>query len=386
MITKEMKNKKSNPKQKIKKLKILMLNYEFPPLGGGASPVSYEIAKGYVKLGHKVDVVTMGFKDLPSYEVKEGINIYRVKCLRSKKEICHPWEQLTYIISAKRFLKKHMKTHSYDINHTHFIIPTGIVALWLKKKYNLPYIITSHGSDVLGYNNKRIFKYIYPLVKKQWKQVIKEAKYVTTPSQFLQDKIKEITKQGNFVVINNGIDPKKFKPMKKEKRILVVARLFENKGVQDILDALKPISQELKQKGWKVDIVGEGPYRTFLERKAIENNLQDLVIFHGWVDNNSKEMKELYGKATIFISASWFESFGLTLLEAISAKCYPLVSDIEGYKEMLNKNEYFFKVKDINNLREKIKKTLNKKELNSPDLKDKFEWNNIIKEFEEVLK
>ena len=35
----------------IKKLKILVLNYEFPPLGGGASPVSYEIAKGYVKLG-----------------------------------------------------------------------------------------------------------------------------------------------------------------------------------------------------------------------------------------------------------------------------------------------------------------------------------------------
>jgi len=36
-------------KMKDKKLKILMLNYEFPPLGGGASPVSYEIAKGYVK-------------------------------------------------------------------------------------------------------------------------------------------------------------------------------------------------------------------------------------------------------------------------------------------------------------------------------------------------
>jgi len=28
-----------------KAMKILMLNYEFPPLGGGASPVSYEIAK-----------------------------------------------------------------------------------------------------------------------------------------------------------------------------------------------------------------------------------------------------------------------------------------------------------------------------------------------------
>ena len=80
------------------KKRVLMLNYEFPtrtpiltqqtpilnptsnkssikwkcsPLGGGASPVSYEIAKGYVKLGHKVDVVTMGFKDLPKFEKKD---------------------------------------------------------------------------------------------------------------------------------------------------------------------------------------------------------------------------------------------------------------------------------------------------------------------------
>lgn len=56
-----------------KKLKILMLNYEFPPLGGGAAPVSYELAKGYAKKGHSVNVVTMGFKGLPEYEEKEGI-------------------------------------------------------------------------------------------------------------------------------------------------------------------------------------------------------------------------------------------------------------------------------------------------------------------------
>jgi glycosyltransferase involved in cell wall biosynthesis len=195
-----------------KKLKILMLNYEFPPLGGGASPVSYEIAKGYAQLGHSVDVVTMGYKELPSFEKKDGINIYRVKCMRKKKEICQPWEQLSYVHFAKKFLKEHLKTHSYDINHTHFIIPTGLVSLWLKKKYNLPYIITSHGSDVIGYNNKRAFKYLYPLLKGKWKKIIKEAKFVTTPSEFLQDKIREITREGNFTVIYNGIDKDKFKP------------------------------------------------------------------------------------------------------------------------------------------------------------------------------
>jgi len=49
----------------MKNKRILILNYEFPPLGSGASPVSYEIAKGYAKLGHSVSVVTMGFKGLP---------------------------------------------------------------------------------------------------------------------------------------------------------------------------------------------------------------------------------------------------------------------------------------------------------------------------------
>ncbi len=51
----------------LEKLNILILNYEFPPLGGGASPVSYEIAKGYVGLGHEVSVVTMSYPGLNDF-------------------------------------------------------------------------------------------------------------------------------------------------------------------------------------------------------------------------------------------------------------------------------------------------------------------------------
>jgi len=364
-------------KTKNKKLRILVLNYEFPPLGGGASPVSYEISKGYVNLGHKVDVVTMGFKGLPKFEEKDGINIYRVPCLRSKKEICHPWEQLTYIISAKSFLKEHLKTNSYDICHCHFIIPTGVVALWLKKEYGIQYVITSHGSDVLGYNKR--FKYLYPILATKWKEIIKESKLTITPSKFLQNKIKEQTNKGKFVVIPNGIDPTKFKPMKKEKRILVVARLFPNKGVQDILDALKDINLD----DWKVDIVGEGPYRQFLENKSRENGLQDSVKFHGWIDNNSKKMKDLYGKASIFISASYFENMSIVLLEALASGCHVIASNVGGNPEVVNK-DCLFEARDINGLKEKIRKALELKYKHIL-LDKKFDWNKIIKEYEEVL-
>ena len=66
-------------------MKILVLNYEFPPLGGGASPVSKEIAVQLQRMGHRDTVVTMGFEGLPAYEEIEGVRVYRLKCWRSKK-------------------------------------------------------------------------------------------------------------------------------------------------------------------------------------------------------------------------------------------------------------------------------------------------------------
>ena len=45
-----------------------MLNYEYPPLGGGASPVTKSLAEELVTLGHTVDVVTMSFKGLKEKE------------------------------------------------------------------------------------------------------------------------------------------------------------------------------------------------------------------------------------------------------------------------------------------------------------------------------
>ncbi len=80
--------------------RILILNYEFPPLGGGASPVSYELAKRLAETGeYDIDVITMRYKGLPAYEeIYPNLRVHRVWSLRSKKEMCYPWEQLTYLV------------------------------------------------------------------------------------------------------------------------------------------------------------------------------------------------------------------------------------------------------------------------------------------------
>ncbi len=360
-------------------MKILVLNYEFPPIGGGGSPVSYEISKRYVRLGHEVDVVTMNYRGMPFCEVIDGIKIYRVKCWRSKKEVCHPWEQMTYLISAKRFLKKLLKEKSYDINHTHFIIPTGVLAAWLYEKYKLPYIITSHGSDVLGYNKR--FAFLYPLLKKPWIKIAANAKCITAPSDFLKNKIEDITTKGRVETITNGLDLSEFIPMKKENRILVVARLFKNKGVRDILEALSKIDL----KDWTVDIVGHGPVFDELKEFCSSSNLKDRVRFAGWIDHKDKKIKEFYGRARIFISASYFESFGQVVLEAISSGCYPILSDIEAHRSIVKEDEYFFKIGNADQLRNKIKDTIEKMPLKFNINIDRFQWDNVIKDYERIL-
>ena len=334
--------------------------------------MSYEIAHGYARRGHTVDVVTMGFKDLPSREEVEGISIFRVKCLRARKEICHPWEQLSYLASARSFLMDRLKETRYDICHTHFIIPTGVLALWVKRRFGLEYVLTAHGSDVLGYNRR--FALIYPFIGRPWKNIVRGARYVTAPSDFLIQRMRAIIDLTTYVTIPNGIDLKRFRPMKKRRSILLVARLFQNKGVQDVLHALSGVNLN----GWRVDIVGDGPYRQPLVELCNRLGLNKAVRFHGWIDNDSAAMKELYGRASVYISASYFESFGLTVLESLSAGCYPVLSDIGGHRFIVDDDRFFFPPGDSEALRLRLQEAIDRgaKEFHI-DI-SRFTWDRIV--------
>ncbi|MDK2907718.1 MAG: L-malate glycosyltransferase [Candidatus Woesearchaeota archaeon] len=366
-----------------------MLNYEFPPLGGGASPVSYEIAKGYVRLGHRVTVVTMGYRGLPKHEVKDGIEIYRVPCLRSKKEICHPWEQLTYNISAKRFLRKHLKHNHYDINHTHFIIPTGIVSLWVKKKFGIPYIITSHGSDVPGYNKDR-FKFLHKFTKPILNVVCRDALIVTVPSNSLRNLIlKNINPdlKKKTIVLPNGSSDFYMKGIKKENIIVSSGRMHVGKGFQYIIRAFN----ELNPESWKLFLLGDGPYKKELVKNAKGN---PNIIFTGWINNNTKRYRSILNKAKIFVLLSEFESQGIVYLEAMSAGCAILASNISACKETVSPNVgYLVNRKNIAEIKKKLKELMyDDVRLNQMMSKarkryeDNYKWDKIIKKYEALLR
>ena len=68
-----------------KPLKWLLINYEFPPLGGGAGVATQSFARELAGLGHEVTVLTTRLRNQPGRELTDGYLVLRVRCLRRKK-------------------------------------------------------------------------------------------------------------------------------------------------------------------------------------------------------------------------------------------------------------------------------------------------------------
>jgi len=364
-------------------MNILMLNYEYPPLGGGASPVTKSLSEELVKLGHSVDVVTMGFKGLNQKEEINGVTIYRVPSIRKEQSVCQTHEMFSYCLSAYRFLPKLLKENEYDINHTHFIIPTGIVS-YLKRR--IPYIITSHGSDVPNYNPDR-FGLQHKLLKPLWNKIVKNAMCITTPTEYLKNLILEGCYYDKIKVIPNGIHSEKFIPKKKSEKILVVSRLFERKGVQYVINAMKDI------KDYELVICGDGPYKEQLEQQIskLDNNNIHLL---GYVSD--ERLKYEYETSSIFVFTSSAENFPVVLLEAMASGCAIITTNTTGCPEVVGDTASFVRPKNPEDIRNALIKLINNDELRSElgakarkRVEEEFAWEKIAKQYlsiyEEVI-
>ncbi len=328
----------------VNKKRLLLLNYEFPPLGGGASPVSYELAQQLAEHHNwEIDVVTMGFAGLAAYESPQpGLHIYRVPCWRQKKETCQPHEQLSYLLPAYWQCRALMRQHRYQMCHAHFLIPTAIVALILHWQYHLPYIVTSHGSDVPGFNPDR-FTFLHLFTQPLLKIIANTAAAVVAPSHYLAELI--LTKidpqlSSKLQYIPNGISLSRIKALPKKAILFSSGRLLPRKGFQYLIQAVSQLKTE-----FELHIAGDGPYRNELETLAKESLTK--VVFHGWLANTSKTYQELLGQASIYCLVSERENASVALLEAMAAKCAIITANTTGAAETVAKTGVLVAPRDV---------------------------------------
>ncbi|WP_307345103.1 glycosyltransferase family 4 protein [Metabacillus malikii] len=231
---------------------------------------------------------------------------------------------------------------SIDVLHAHSLFSDGGVAYYLKKKYNIPYVVAVRITDVDVF--LKYFFHLRPFMKK----ILLNASKII----FLSPNIKKsiIDNLGNDAIKNNIIGKSEIIPnavdnfwlknhyykednLQPELNLIQVGKLNKGKNPKTTILAVS----ELVNRGYdvKVDFVGEGQELNNLKKLVHELNLEDNVKFHGFIKDKSVLMN-LYRKANFFILPSYFETFGISYIEAMSQGLpviYSRNQGIDGYFE-----------------------------------------------------
>jgi glycosyltransferase involved in cell wall biosynthesis len=317
-------------------LKVLFINYEFPPIGGGGGNANAYIFAEFAKqVGIEIDCVTssIGTKD-EIHEYSKNIRLHRLAVGKKKLHFWTQREVMLFLWRAQRYSNRLVDKKRFDVCHAFFGFPSGYVAYLQRKR--LPYLVSLRGSDVPGFNPR--FSKQYVLLKPIFRQIWKNAGRVIANSAGLRDLAHDFMPELDIGIVPNGVNTDEFRAasfeMREPGRILCVSRLIERKGVQHLLEAMPAIVQEVANA--KLTIVGEGDLAEKLQRRSKSLRIQDRVEFLGHIPHS--DLPSWYRKAQLFVQPSYYEGMSNTVLEAMASGLPLIVSAEGGQEELMREN------------------------------------------------
>ncbi len=342
----------------MKKISILSLH-----LGYGGIEKSIVALANLLVEKYQVEIAcTYKLYDEPVFLLDPRVKvIYLTKYKPNKKEIKNSFKKYRFIKLFKEVLK-------------------GIKILNARKKTMIKYISNTNSDIIIA--TRDIFdewlgEYAKPNVLKigwehnHYHEDLKYADNITRCASNLDYLILVSKALRNFyrlklnktnckcVYIPNILDsfPSKCAPLK-EKRLVSVGRLSKEKGYMDLLGIYNILVK--KHPDWTLDIVGDGVERTNLEEYIKLHNLSDKVTLHGF--QNKEYIDKLLNKSSIYLMASYTESFGIVLIEAMShgLPCIAF-SSAEGARELIDsgRNGYLIKNRSVRAYIKKVEDLMN---------------------------
>ncbi len=320
-------------------MRLLILNYEYPPLGGGAGRCSLYQAEGLARLGHDVTVITTWFEGEKEIEVRDHFKLIRLKSKRKKVFRSNPMEMFSWGLKTFRYIRRNNLYLHTDLILAHFSLPGGMVALPLNLLYKTPYYIISHGQDIPWFSPKELFFY-HLIFYLPIKCICSRASKITVLSQQRLTELNRLINSKHHsknYIIPNGCDIDFFTPPKGIKendlfRILFAGRLTRQKDPFTLLKAVQILSDT--DTPFSLEIVGDGPLRRKMESFVKNHKLHKWIIFSGWVSR--EELREKYRNAHLFIITSIDEGQSLAMMEAIASGLYLFTTPVSGSESLIH--------------------------------------------------
>lgn len=327
-------------------MNILIVSHEYPPVGGGGANACKHLARHYAKKGHKVTIVTVAYQDTPDDECVDGVRIVRLHAKRAKVDTSSFKEMFSYLVRAYIYTDKLCKQEKFDVCQVFFGIPSGPIALHLKRKYHIPYVVRFGGGDIPGAQKRFgiVYKILSPIIRSIWKN----ANALVANSEVLRSKALSYENRYEVKIIPNGVDSgyyfrKTVYNVAEDIKMVFVSRLIEGKGLQYIIPRMTEIADRVGKR-ISLTIVGDGPYKNDLEALIDENN-REMVDFVG--RKTGEDLLKCYDDANIFILPSLSEGMPNVVLEAMSMGLPIAMTDCGGSKELIDGNGIVAKIEDF---------------------------------------
>lgn len=268
---------------------------------------------------------------IQSFKIGENITVYPTNS-RNK---------LFYIIDALLIIRKLIKNSKLKIKNLRndCVIScqdpfeTGIVGAIIKLFYDLPLHIQIHTD--LGHKYFRESSLLNKIRFMMSEFTLKYSDRVRVVSERIKKSIQAFSNNIDVLPIRMEILQGQSLEIKKPFpfTLIMVCRLEKEKNIETVLNAIK----KLNNKDIGLCLVGDGSQRTSLENLSRILNLESRILFVGWQD----DLEPYYKMADAFVSASYYEGYGVSTVEA-GYHCLPLILSDTGIAADVFKNDSAF--------------------------------------------
>ena len=323
-------------------MRLLMLNNEFPPLGGGTGAVNKQILAQRAETEDlQVDLITSrpSEKRNGSKALSSRIRLHKVPVDRLNIHHAGNRELLTYAWRSVRYAQHNLNLDEYDLCFAFATVPAGGAAYALWKLNQLPYVVRVSGPDIPGFENR--YRWLYPALRPVVRCIWAAARRVVAKCEGERQQCQSVSPELPVTLIPNAVDTERFRPSptpsstNASPRVLCAGRLIERKGQHHLIEAVRQLRAR-GQNGFKVVLAGTGDGEAALKAQVARDGLGDVVQFLGYVP--WQEMPELYAAVDLFVLPSYNEGMSVALLEAMASGLPAIVTPTGGTEELMDGN------------------------------------------------